>query len=100
MNNKIKIYYIPENLNIKKGQIYTLYINKNNNLDLSSILEEEKTFNNIIVPFKENKTIIEENDYNKLISINTKIANYIKEINNLNDEYKRLLTTLSNERKI
>ena len=45
MNNKIKIYYIPENLNIKKGQIYTLYINKNNNLDLSSILEDEKTFN-------------------------------------------------------
>ena len=100
MNNKIKIYYIPENLNIKKGQIYTLYINKNNNLDLSSILEDEKTFNNIIVPFKENKIIIEEKEYNKLISINNKLIEHIKEINNLNNEYKDLLTLLSNERKI
>ena len=100
MNNKIKIYYIPENLNIKKGQIYTLYINKNNNLDLSSILEEEKTFNNIIVPFKENKIIIEEKEYSKLIEINNKITNQITEINNLNNDYKDLLTSLSNERKI
>lgn len=100
MNNKIKIYYIPENLNIKKGQIYTLYINKNNNLDLSSIIEDEKTFNNIIVPFKENKIIIEEKEYNKLININNKIITHIKEISNLNNEYKDLLTLLSNERKI
>lgn len=100
MNNKIKIYYIPENLNIKKGPIYTLYINKNNNLDLSSIIEEEKTFNNIIVPFKENKIVIEEIDYNKLVNINNKITNYIKEINKLNTEYQILLTSLYDERKI
>lgn len=100
MNNKIKIYYIPTNPNIKKGSLYTLYINKNNNLDLSSILEEENKLNNIIVPFKENKIIIENNDYNKLMSINTKITEHIKEINNLNCEFKVLLSSLSNERKI
>jgi hypothetical protein len=98
--NNIKIYYIPENLNIKNGPIYTLYINKNNNLDLSSIIEEEKNFNNITVPFKENKIIIEEKDYNKLININTKILSNLTELNNLNNEYHSLLTSLIGERKI
>ena len=101
MNNKIKTYYIPVNPNIKQGTIYTLYLNNNNNLDLSKVLEEEKiTLNNIITPFKENKIIIENNDYNKLMSINTKITEHIKEINNLNCEFKVLLSSLSNERKI
>lgn len=107
MNNKIEIYYIPKNPNIKKGPIYTLYLNKNTNLDLSSILENNKTFNNIINPFKENKIIIEEKEYQKILEINNKlkkltseIANNINDLNKLNIEYQTLLKLITNERKI
>ena len=48
MNNTIKTYYIPNHPNIKKGPIYTLYLNNNTNLDLSSILNLQTiTVNNI-----------------------------------------------------
>ena len=38
MNNNITTYYIPNNPNVDKGLIYTLYLNNNKNLDLSSII--------------------------------------------------------------
>ena len=115
MNNKIKTYYIPTNPKIKKGPIYTLYINNNTNLDLSSISEDNNiTLNNIINPFKENKIIIEEKDYNDILKINSKIeqliikiSNNIKEetenineLNKLNIEYQNILKNFLNERKI
>ena len=57
MTQKIISYYIPQNLNIKKGKIYNLYLNKITNLDLSSILNNQKktsitistdTYNNLL----------------------------------------------------
>lgn len=119
MNDKIKIYYIPSNPNIKKGPIYTLYITNNTNLDLSNLLEENNiTLNNIVNPFKENKIIIEEQTFNELLQINkqiqellTKKTNDIKkyveeenknitELTNLNNKYQNLLKTFLSERKI
>ena len=38
MNTQVMTYYIPNNPNIPKGHIYTLYLNNNTNLDLTSIL--------------------------------------------------------------
>ena len=39
MTQELMTYYIPNNPSITKGRIYTLYINHNTNLDLSSILD-------------------------------------------------------------
>ena len=105
MNNQVKTYYIPFNPNIKKGPIYTLYLNNNKNLDLTSILAEDAlTLNNIITPFKENKIIIEEEIFNKLIQItkqiNDQITNSLNYLNKLNTELQTNLSSLSNERKI
>ena len=58
MTQKVTSYYIPQNLNIKKGKIYNLYLNKVTNLDLSSIISKEKeepltisadTYNNLLL---------------------------------------------------
>lgn len=38
MNTQVMTYYIPNNPNIPKGHIYTLYLNNNTNLDLTPIL--------------------------------------------------------------
>ena len=57
MNQTITSYYLPQNLHINKGKIYTLYLNKVTNLDLSSITN------------KDNNIIINKEDYNKLLSI-------------------------------
>ena len=38
MTSELMTYYIPNNPNIPKGHIYTLYLNHNTNLDLSSII--------------------------------------------------------------
>lgn len=75
MNNQITTYYIPNNPNINKGQIYTLYLNHNTNLDLSSITNQQTiTINNIIKgsPNQEQITISME-DYTKLLELNNQI---------------------------
>ena len=67
MNPKIKVYYIPKNPNKKNPPIYTLYINNNNNLALSSIVNETK----IITPnntFHQN--YITKEEYTRLLELN------------------------------
>ena len=58
MNQTITSYYIPQNLHINKGKIYTLYLNKVTNLDLSSITNTSS-----------NTITINKEDYNKLLVI-------------------------------
>ena len=99
MNTKIKTYYIPTNPNIKKGPIYTLYLNNNTNLDLSSILENNITLNNIINPIKENKIAIEEQEYKKLLELTESITKNITELNELNTQYQTILKKITKERK-
>ena len=99
MNNTIKTYYIPNHPNIKKGPIYTLYLNNNTNLDLSSLLENNITLNTIINPIEENK-LIKEQEYKKLTEITFSITILITDLNKLNIESQNILKNLSNERKI
>lgn len=76
MTNELITYYIPTNKNITKGPIYTLYLNKNTNLDLSSILKLEtitisNTTNTPTGPIKEtNQITISKEDYTKLLELN------------------------------
>ena len=66
MTNNITTYYIPQNLNITKGRIYNLYINKVKNLDLSSIVKQNKE-EHISISKKDINQIIELlNDQKKL----------------------------------
>lgn len=76
MNNQITTYYIPNNPNIPKGHIYTLYLNNNKNLDLSSILNTQKiTLSNIISTptgpkSEQSQIIISKEDYTRLLELN------------------------------
>lgn len=76
MTNQVMTYYIPNNPNIQKGQIYTLYLNHNSNLDLSSILNLQTiTLNSISQsskgPVQEtSQIIISKEDYTKLLELN------------------------------
>lgn len=63
MTQNITTYYIPQNLNIKKGKIYTLYLNKNTNLDLTSIINNNSDLK------QQNNITISKDDYNKLLLI-------------------------------
>ena len=66
MTKEIQTYYIPANPNISKGPIYTLYLNKNTNLNLNSIINhKERTTNQIIITGDE---------FNKLIELNNREA--------------------------
>ena len=110
MNNSVKTYYIPRNPNIIKGHIYTLYINNNTNLDLSSIINVR----NINLQGQglqtttptEKAITISEKDYTRLLELNnlayqltnkrtTDIQNF------LNDETKTIteLTKINTERQ-
>ena len=88
MNNNITTYYIPNNPNITKGIIYTLYLNNNKNLDLSSIINKE----NITV-----NTILNQTDNN----VSNKIPELLKELSQNLDTYiikeKELITELTNQ---
>lgn len=76
MNNQITTYYIPNNPNIPKGHIYTLYLNHNTNLDLSSLLYNQTiTLNNVIHTNKgtivePNQITISKEDYTRLLELN------------------------------
>ena len=76
MTNELITYYIPTNPNINKGPIYALYLNKNTNLNLSSITNlQTLTINNTIDtttgPIQEANIItISKEDYTKLLELN------------------------------
>lgn len=92
MTQTINTYYIPQNLNIPKGKIYCLYINKVTNLDLSSIIQKKDvTLNGILQPNKEvaptkplTSTIpLSEEDYTSILSLadtSTKLYNQSQEL--------------------
>lgn len=77
MSNQIMTYYIPNNPNIPKGHIYTLYLNNNKNMDLSSILNTQTiTLNNIISTPKgkineQSQITISKEDYTRLLELNS-----------------------------
>ncbi len=68
MNQNIITYYIPQNLNITKGKIYNLYINKIRNLDLSSIVPHKTNI------AKEKLITITENDLKEILEISNNQA--------------------------
>lgn len=82
MTTKPQIYYIPTNPNIPKGHIYTLYLNHNTNLDLSSIINPKTITLNNIIPTKEgliqttSQITISKEDYTRLLELST-LANQI-----------------------
>lgn len=54
MTQNITTYYIPQNLNIQQGKIYSFYLNKATNLELSSIIEKkDANLNGILQPNKQ-----------------------------------------------
>ena len=92
MNPQIKLYYVPKNPNIIKGTIYTLYINNNTNLNLSTIINNE-SINKV-----SNSIILSKEDYTKLIELN-KIANQLtakrtSDIKSFMDEETKAMTEL------
>ena len=78
MTNELTTYYIPNNLNITKGHIYTLYLNHNTNLDLSSLLNLQTiTVSNLLQsakgPIQSTSQITRsQEDYTKLLELNNK----------------------------
>ncbi|MCI6265629.1 MAG: hypothetical protein MR598_02130 [Erysipelotrichaceae bacterium] len=124
MTNQIMTYYIPNNPNIPKGHIYTLYLNNNTNLDLSSILNTQTiTLNSIIDPTKPSKKetsqiIISKEDYTRLLELNniayqlsTKrtvdIQKFIQEetkttteLSKINTERQQLIKKLTKEKDV
>ena len=86
MTQKVITYYIPQNLNITKGKIYNLYINKIKNLDLTSIIPPKK-----ITPIEDNITI-SKTDYNNILDL----ANNTTKLYNQSIE---IIKKLSKERK-
>jgi len=69
MTSELITYYIPNNTKVQKGPIYTLYLNHNNNLDLSSILTQSLTINNLNQSNQENITI-PKTEYEKVLQLN------------------------------
>ena len=99
MNNQTTTYYIPTNPSIKSGSIYTLYINNNKNLDLTSILVPITP-----QPVPISTISINKKDYNQLLKLNKDYQNIIKSITNkielfINDQKKYIgeLTKLEKE---
>lgn len=76
MTNQLMVYYIPNNPNIPKGHIYTLYLNNNTNLDLSSILNtqtitlENSTASSVANTSDKSQITISKEDYTKLLELN------------------------------
>lgn len=76
MQESIIVYYIPQNINIIGERIYNFYLNKATNLDLTSIIEDNKqTLNGMITPntkalsSPKQKTLISEEYYNNILSL-------------------------------
>ena len=112
MGNQIMTYYIPNNPNIIKGHIYTLYLNNNTNLELSSILNTQViTLNNIKessngVVSESNQITISKEDYTRLLELNniayqltTKRTNDIKTFIDAETKTTTELTKINTERQ-
>ncbi len=71
MTQNITKYYIPQNLNIQKGKIYTLYLNKITNLDLTSIVENEliKTSSSNTTNQQQKLISVTNDDYNIILKL-------------------------------
>lgn len=95
MTQNITKYYIPQNLNISKGKIYNMYLNKVTNLDLSQIITpKDVTLNGILQPNKQalteqqsntstNTINLSKEDYTELLSLadnTTKLYNQSQEL--------------------
>ena len=88
MTQNITSYYIPQNLNITKGKIYTLYLNKATNLDLTSIIpKKDLTLQGIIQPQSINQSTspitLTEEAYTSILSLadeTTKLYNQTQEL--------------------
>lgn len=95
MTQNITKYYIPQNLNISKGKIYNMYLNKVTNLDLSQIITpKDVTLNGILQPNKQvlteqqpttstNTITLSKEDYTELLSLadnTTKLYNQSQEL--------------------
>lgn len=95
MTQNITTYYIPQNLNISKGKIYNMYLNKVTNLDLSQIITpKDVTLNGILQPNKQvlteqqpttstNTITLSKEDYTELLSLadnTTKLYNQSQEL--------------------
>ena len=97
MDNQIKTYYIPTNPNIKAGSIYTLYINNNTNLDISSIINEDSTSKSNTTSTI--KITLEINEYNKLLEVSKEIQNIINKktnkVENFLTEERQVIKELS-----
>lgn len=79
MNNQIITYYIPNNPNIPKGHIYTLYLNNNTNLDLTSILNMKNLSLNTVINPTPNISSLDKN----MITISLENYTRLLELNNL-----------------
>ena len=83
MTQNILTYYIPQNLHINKGKIYTLYINKVKNLDLSSIIPKKTNLTQQVLQNKNNTISLTEEDYKEFLSLvdtSTKLYNQSQNI--------------------
>lgn len=123
MTNQVMTYYIPDNPNIPKGHIYTLYLNNNTNLELSSILNTQTiTLNSIVDPIKKTKEtsqiIITTEDYTRLLELNNiayqlsskrtaDIQNFIQEetkttteLSKINAERQQLIKKLTKGKEV
>lgn len=87
MIQNITSYYIPQNQNIQSGKIYTIYLNKVNNLDLSSITNKEqtKTFNRIVnsSPTQKEEYSISKEEYQAILNLLNEAAKLYNESKNL-----------------
>ena len=106
MDIELKKYYIPNNIKNIKGRIYALYINNNNNLDLSILLNTK----NIKIPSQnsnlQKSIIISEKDYTRLLELNNIAYQLITKRNTdiqefINNENKNIteLTQINAERQ-
>ena len=106
MNNQVKVYYIPTNPKIIQGRIYSMYINNNTNLDLSSIQNTRNIKLSKTQQSNSTSIMISEKDYTRLLELNnlayqltTKRTNNIQAF--LNEETKTIseLTKINTERQ-
>lgn len=91
MIQNITTYYIPQNINIQKGKIYNLYINKVTNLDLQAIIPtKHETLNDIIQPtITEPKMItLTEDEYQNILLL----TNKTRELYDQSKELEKKLT--------
>ena len=102
MNNQIKTYYIPNNTNIAKGQIYTLYKNNINNLNLESILPKttnQEAYNKLLELTNLSTNIINERNKNIQNFINEE-NNTINKLSQINKENQELIKKLTKGKEV